>query len=158
MVTGTLIADPAHPEQAKLSVSIPVDSLDTHVALLNEHLLTKPEFFHAKQFPTITFKSTEVENISADKKHFDVVGTLTVNGIAKQVVLHTTLTKMGPHPLYDGAPAAGFIATASLKRSDFGMGADAPMVSDTLQVRITAEAIEASAYAKKMAEMKAQHP
>ncbi len=157
-VTGTLIADPDHPEKSSVSVTIPVKSIDTHVPLLNEHLLTKPEFFHAKQYPDITFKSTGISNISDNKKHFDVEGTLTVNGIAKPVVLHTTLTKMGPHPMYDNVPAAGFVATTTLKRSEFGMGAYAPAVSDTLKVRITAEAIESKAFAAKLEKMKAQKP
>jgi polyisoprenoid-binding protein YceI len=157
-VNGTLIADPDHPEQSSVSVTIPVDSIDTHVKLLDEHLLNKPEFFHPKQFPDITFKSTGISNISADKKHFDVTGTLTVNGIAKPVVLHTTLNKLGTQPLWNDAKAAGFTATTTLKRSDFGMDAYVPNVSDTLAVRITAEAIETKAYDAKMQQMQPAKP
>lgn len=151
-VTGTLNADAADPAKSSVSVTIPVASIDTHVALLNEHLLTKPGFFKAKQYPDITFKSTAIRNISADKTHFDVVGNLTVNGITKQVVLHAKVNKIGKQPLWGNAPAAGFNATTTLKRSWFGMGAYVPEVSDTLKVRITAEAIESKAYAKKMKE------
>tara|TARA_R110001606_G_scaffold83958_2_gene191240 strand:+ start:77814 stop:78482 length:669 start_codon:yes stop_codon:yes gene_type:complete len=150
-IRGTIKADPDAPENATLDVTIPVAGLDTHVPLLNEHLLNKPEFFKAEAHPNITFKSNQIRNISEDKKHFDVVGILTVNGISNQVVLATTVNKVGEHPMYDGAPAAGFNATTTIKRSDYGMKAYVPAVSDELQVRITAEAIDADAYAKKIA-------
>lgn len=148
-VTGTIHADNQDPSQSSVQVTIPVDSLDTHVPLLNEHLLNKPGFFKAKQYPDITFKSTAIRNVSADKKHFDLVGDLTVNGITHQTVLHATVNKVGPHPMYNGAKAAGFNATTTLKRSDYGMDAYVPVVSDQLDVRITAEAIQAKAFASK---------
>ncbi|MFP1678461.1 YceI family protein [Alloalcanivorax sp. C16-2] len=148
-ISGTLTADPDDPTDARVDVTIQVDSIDTHVPLLNEHLLNKPEFFKAKEHPTITFKSTGIRNVADDRQSFDLVGDLTVNGITKQVVLDATVNKVGEHPMYDGAPAAGFNATTTLKRSDFGMDAYVPAVSDELDVRITVEAVEADAFAKK---------
>jgi len=148
-ISGTLTADPDDPTAARVDVTIPVDSVDTHVPALNDHLLNKPEFFKAKEHPTITFKSTGVRNVAGDRQSFELVGDLTVNGITKQVVLDTTVNKVGKHPMYDGAAAAGFNATTTLKRSDFGMDAYVPAVSDELDVRITVEAVEADAFAKK---------
>ncbi|MFP1683471.1 YceI family protein [Alloalcanivorax sp. C16-1] len=148
-ISGTVTADPDNPTDARVNVTIQVDSIDTHVPVLNEHLLNKPEFFKAKEHPTITFKSTGVRNVAKDKQSFELVGDLTVNGITKEVVLDTTVNKVGEHPMYDGAPAAGFNATTTLKRSDFGMDAYVPAVSDELDVRITVEAVEADAFAKK---------
>ncbi|GAA5136059.1 YceI family protein [Alloalcanivorax gelatiniphagus] len=148
-ISGTVTADPDNPTDARVNVTIQVDSIDTHVPALNDHLLNKPEFFKAKEHPTITFKSTGVRNVAKDKRSFELVGDLTVNGITKQVVLDTTVNKVGNHPMYDGAPAAGFNATTTLKRSDFGMDAYVPAVSDELDVRITVEAVEADAFAKK---------
>ncbi|MDX1803932.1 MAG: YceI family protein [Alcanivorax sp.] len=155
-VTGTIHADNTDPQQSSVAVSIPVKSLDTHVPLLDEHLLTKPEFFHPHKYPTITFKSSAIRNV--DRKHntFDLVGTLTVNGISKQEVLKASLNKRGHHPMWNNAPAVGFSAHATLKRSDFGMDAYVPAVSDTLDVNITVEAIESHAYAAKMKEMQQQ--
>jgi polyisoprenoid-binding protein YceI len=37
-------------------------------------------------------------------------------------------------------PAAGFDATTTIKRSDFGVGAYAPAVSDEVKISITMEA------------------
>lgn len=44
-------------------------------------------------------------------------------------------------------PSLGFDATAHFKRSDFGRTAFMPAVSDEILVHITAEAIEAQAFA-----------
>ncbi|EKF73160.1 hypothetical protein A11A3_15197 [Alcanivorax hongdengensis A-11-3] len=153
-VTGSIRADNDSPEKSSVEVTIPVKSLDTHVALLDEHLLSKPEFFHPKKYPNITFKSTGIINVDKKDNEFDLVGTLTVNGISRQVVLESELNKRGKHPMWDNAPAVGFEAETTLKRSDFGMDAYVPMVSDKLDVTITVEAIEADAYAAKMAERK----
>ncbi|KCV32080.1 YceI-like domain protein, partial [Bordetella bronchiseptica 00-P-2730] len=42
-------------------------------------------------------------------------------------------------------PAIGFDATTTLKRSDFGVDAFAPDVSDEVQLRITIEAVAEAA-------------
>jgi len=67
-----------------------------------------------------------------------VTGDLTAHGVTKSVVLNATLNKVGPHPMTK-AQAIGFDATGTLKRSDFGVGAYVPMVSDEIQLRITTE-------------------
>ena len=151
-VTGTIDGDQEHPEKSKVHVVIPLRSLDTYVPALNEHLLDSGAFFKTKQYPDITFDSTAMTHIDEQARTFDLEGILTVNGISKPVVLHAHANKIGPHPFYNNAPAAGFDATTTLKRSDFGVGAYVPLVSDALKVTITVEAIESKAYAKKMAE------
>ncbi|KAF0809745.1 hypothetical protein A167_01561 [Alcanivorax sp. S71-1-4] len=148
-VTGTVYVNEAHPEQSRVDVTIPVRSVHTHVPLLDEHLLTKPEFFKADEHPTITFRSTGIRNADREEQEFDLVGVLTVNGISKEVVLDTEVNKVGEHPMWDNARAIGLSAETTIKRSDFGMGAYAPAVSDEMDVRITLEGIEASAFAKK---------
>lgn len=147
-VTGTIYVNEQHPEKSRVDVSIPVASIHTHVPLLDEHLLTQPDFFKVEEHPTITFRSTGIRNVDRDDEEFDLVGVLTVNGISKEVVLETSVNKVGQHPMWDNARAIGLEAETTLKRSDFGMGAFAPAVSDELEVRIELEAIEASAFAK----------
>jgi polyisoprenoid-binding protein YceI len=61
-----------------------------------------------------------------------------VHGVTRTVVLAATLNKVGPHPM-SKAQAIGFDATTRIKRSDFGVGAYVPNVSDELTVRITTE-------------------
>lgn len=132
---GTLVFDEQHPANSSVEVTLPLARLDTHVSALDEHL-KKPDFLNADQYPVVTFKSTEVQPLGGNK--FKVTGNLTVHGVTRPVVLDATLNKVGPHPMTK-APSIGFDATASIKRSDFGVGAYVPNVSDELSIRITTE-------------------
>jgi polyisoprenoid-binding protein YceI len=132
---GTLVFDEQHPAQSSVQVTLPLARLDTHVPALDEHL-KKPDFLDAGKYPTVTFKSTAVQPLGGNK--FKVTGNLTVHGVTRPVVLDATLYKIGPHPM-SKAQSIGFDATASLKRSDFGVGAYVPSVSDDITIRITTE-------------------
>jgi len=132
---GTLVFDEQHPANSSVEVTLPLARLDTHVPALDEHL-KKPDFLNADQYPVATFKSTEVQPLGDNK--FKVTGNLTVHGVTRPVVLDATLNRVGPHPMTKAA-SIGFDATASIKRSDFGVGAYVPNVSDELNVRITTE-------------------
>jgi Uncharacterized conserved protein len=132
---GTLVFDEQHPANSSVEVTLPLARLDTHVPALDGHL-KKADFLDADQYPTATFKSTAVQPLGDNK--FKVTGNLTVHGVTRPVVLDATLNKIGPHPMTK-APSIGFDATASIKRSDFGVGAYVPNVSDELSIRITTE-------------------
>jgi polyisoprenoid-binding protein YceI len=132
---GTLVFDEQHPAQSRVEVTLPLAQLDTHVPDLDKHL-KKADFFDADKYPVVTFKSTAVQALGDHK--FKVTGNLTVHGVTRPVVLDATLNKVGPHPMTK-APSIGFDATASLKRSDFGVGAYVPSVSDEITIRITTE-------------------
>jgi len=132
---GTLVFDEKNPAQSTVEVTLPLADLDTHVGKLDEHL-KKPDFFDAEKYPAVTFKSTKVQALGGHK--FKVTGDLTVHGVTKPVVLDATLNRVGPHPM-SKSQSIGFDATASIKRSDFGVGAYVPNVSDEIKIRITTE-------------------
>lgn len=132
---GTLVFDPQHPAQAKLDVSLPLSALDTHVPALDAHL-KEADFFDAGKYPTITYRSTAVQPLGHDR--FKVTGDLTVHGVTRPVVLEATLNRIGIHPM-SKAPSIGFDATGTLKRSQFGIGAYVPNVSDEITLHITTE-------------------
>ena len=151
-VTGIIQGDQDNPEKSSVDVSIAVNSLDTYVPVLDDRLLNSGDYLKTKEFPTITFKSTGMTDVDKVKRTFKLQGVLTVNGISKPVVLNARANLVAGDLFYDGAPAAGFDASTTLIRSDYGMGKFAPMVSDELAVTITVEAIESKMYAKKQAE------
>lgn len=132
---GTLVFDEQHPANSSVEVTLPLDLLDTHVPALDEHL-KKPDFLDAGKYPVVTFKSTQVQPLGGNK--FKVTGNLTVHGVTRPVTLNTTLNKVGPHPM-SKAQSIGFDATAVIKRSDFGVGAYVPNVSDLINIHITTE-------------------
>lgn len=153
-VSGTIQGNQDHPELSTVTITMPVKSLDTFVPLLNQHLIESGEFFKSKEFPDVTFKSTGMRDVNRDAGTFKLVGNLTVNGITKEEVLDVKLNKAGPHPFYGDALAAGFNATTTVKRSDFGIDKYVPAVSDELAVRISLEAIESEGYKAAMERMK----
>jgi polyisoprenoid-binding protein YceI len=134
---GTITYDPANVGTSKVEVTIPLSGLDSRMEKFDEHLLSA-DFFDAEKFPNITFKSTKVE--AAGDKKLRVFGDLTIKGVTKQVVLDTTINKIGEQPMAKRA-AAGFDAVTTIKRSDFGVDKYAPNVSDAVTLRITTEAV-----------------
>jgi polyisoprenoid-binding protein YceI len=136
-VDGFITYDPAKVGESKVEVTIPLSGLNSHVGDFDDHLRSD-DFFDAANHPNITFKSTSVK--SAGKDRLTVVGDLTIKGITKPVTLAVTINKLGVQPMAK-RDAAGFEATTTIKRSDFGVGKYAPNVSDDVKISITTEAI-----------------
>lgn len=132
--TGTLTLDKANPANSKVSVTFQIANLRTGVAKLDEHLL-KPDFFDAAKFPTATFVSTSVKPEGANGA--EITGNLTLHGVTKPVMLDTQFYGVGPNPMTK-KENIGFVATGTIKRSDFGMGAFVPLVSDAIELKVIA--------------------
>jgi polyisoprenoid-binding protein YceI len=140
-VSGELVYDAADPAKSSVSVAIPVDALSTGVPELDKDL-KGPNFFDQAQFPNITFKSTRVEKAGGDA--LTVTGDLTLHGVTRPVTLAVKLLKSGEHPMKK-VPMLGFDATATLKRSEFGIERLTPMVSDDVDIHIAIEATQPAA-------------
>jgi polyisoprenoid-binding protein YceI len=143
LVEGTLDFDPADPARSSVMVTIPLGAMSTGVPDLNDDFRST-DFFDFAKFPAATFKSSKVEKGAAPDK-LKVAGELTVHGVTKPVALDVTINKIGTNPR-NNVPTVGFEATATLKRSDFGLGLYVPQVSDEIRIHITAEAAEKNAY------------
>lgn len=133
---GEIVFDRDAPEVSSVAVSIPVDKLFTGWDERDQTFLSG-DFFGADQNDRVTFASTAIEVTGETTGR--ITGDLTVNGVTRPVVLETTLTREGPHPV-EGRDWLGFTAETVLKRSDFDMGAFAPFISDDVTVRISVEA------------------
>ena len=144
-IEGTISYDAADPLQSSVDVRIAVDSINSHVKKFDEHLKSA-DFFDAEKFPTATFKSTRIASGSA-KDTYKVTGDLSIHGVTREVTLDAKLNRAAPHPM-SKAPTIGFDGSVTIKRSDFGMGAYVPNVSDEVRIQITTEA----SVAKKQAE------
>ena len=137
-VDGTLVYNAENVGKSSVQVTLPLSGLNSFTAKFDEHLKSG-DFFDAAKFPTATFKSTKVAAAGTNK--LSVTGDLTIKGITKPVVLAVTLNGAGPHPMKK-VPALGFDASTTIKRSDFGLGAYVPNVSDEVKIRITTEALQ----------------
>jgi len=134
---GTIVYDADKVSASSVQVTLPLTGLSALAADFYDHL-TGDKWFDAAKFPAATFKSTKVE--AAGEGKLKVTGDLTVKGVTKPVVLNVTLNKAGEQPMAKRA-AIGFDATATVQRSDFGLGAYVPNVSDEVELRITTEAV-----------------
>ncbi|MBB4630642.1 YceI family protein [Sphingosinicella soli] len=131
--TGTLTLDPAKPQSAVVSLTIPIDQVATTSEKLNEHLKSA-DFFDTAKFPNATFKSTSVVVTGLSAK---ITGDLTIKGITKPVVLDARFSGAGPNPM-SKIETVGFEAQTSIKRSDYGITYALPVLGDEITLNITA--------------------
>jgi len=143
-VEGALRIDEADPAASSVSASIDVATVATGVEQRDQHLRSG-DFFGAEEFPRMTFASTRVER--RDGERWRVTGDLTVRDVTKQVVLETESEGRGQD--MDGKERAGFTATTTLNRKDFGLTWNALLetggvaVGDTVKITLGIEAIRA---------------
>ncbi len=138
-VTGTVILDDAHPENSRVDARVNIADIVTGLPELDKHLKSKL-FFDADQFPTASFVSQQVKITS--KTSATVKGMLTIHGVSKPVTLKVVMNKVGKNTITDKL-TAGFSATTTIKRSDFGINAFLPDVADEVKIDIGAEANKA---------------
>ncbi|WGI20285.1 YceI family protein [Amylibacter sp. IMCC11727] len=136
---GEIMFDEADPAASSVSVSMPLSSMFTGWEARTGHFMS-PDFFDAKGDEVVSFTSTGIE-VTGDKTAV-ITGDLSLNGVTKSVALDAVLNKADTHPMANKA-WLGFDATTTLLRSDFGLGAFAPAVSDEVEVKISIEAAAA---------------
>jgi polyisoprenoid-binding protein YceI len=140
---GVVNFNPTNPATSTVDVTIPLKGIQTGVKKLDEHLLTSREFFNPEAHPDITFKSVSVT--PTGQRTAEVTGELSMNGIARPVVLDVIWNFSGEHPLssinptYSGVYASGFSAKTQIRRSDWGLTRTIPFVSDEIRITIETE-------------------
>ena len=135
---GTLLFDEDDWSSARLQVEVPLARLDLGDAKWNQATLAR-NLLDGERFPTARFVSARVEPV--DPRHARVIGALTVRGVTREVVLEVTLNAVKRHPLPPFRRTAGFSATTTLSRRDFGISAWPSMIGDKVDLRIEAEAV-----------------
>lgn len=111
--------------------TIQAASVDTNHEARDKHLRS-PDFLDVKQFPTLTFKSTSFDGE-------DLVGDLTLHGVTKEVTFEVETVGEGEDPW--GGYRAGFEASTTIKRSDFGVSYFIPGVTDETEIDVYIEGI-----------------
>ena len=133
---GRIEFDKNDPANSSVSVSFPVRTMLTGWEGRFQHFMA-PDFFDAADDELVSFTSTAIE-VTGETTAV-ITGDLTLNGVTQEVALDAVLNAMGNNPLAN-KEWAGFNATTTLLRSDYGLGAFAPMVSDEVDVVISIEA------------------
>jgi len=130
-VTGTLSLDPKAPNNAKVSVEVPVNTIKSSIAKLDEEFLSAM-FFDTAKFPTAKFESTSVTVNGTNAK---IAGNLTIHGVTKPATIDASFVAAGKNPMSQ-KETVGFKGRTTIKRSDFGLGMAVPMVADEVTLDI----------------------
>jgi polyisoprenoid-binding protein YceI len=137
-VSGALSFNPGAPEKSSVSVSIDTGSASVMSSELMGEIVG-PSVFDSANFPTATFVSTSVERTGPTTGK--MTGDMTIHGVKKPVTFDVTFNGGLPSPMGNPAYDIGFHATATIKRSDFGL--DKMMWSSAVgdDVKLTIEAL-----------------
>ncbi|MEP7183627.1 MAG: YceI family protein [Betaproteobacteria bacterium] len=136
-VAGKVTLDRA-AKKGTVDITIDAASVRSYDARLDA-ILKGERFFNVEKFPIITFKSSSVR-FDGDRVT-GVDGELTMVGVTKPVTLKIADFKCGADP-FRQRPMCGANATATIKRSDWGMinGLQIGNPADEVTLRIPVEA------------------
>lgn len=135
--SGKLSIDETDISKSAIEFEVKTASVDTANEKRDQHLRS-PDFFSAKQFPVITFKSTKVSMKEGEENMLEVTGDLELLGVKKSITVDVEITGKGKGR--QGESLIGFESIFMIKRSEFGMTYGAGAVSDDIRLTVTIEA------------------
>ena len=148
-----LVFDPAAPETSSLSftanplaveTNYPGDykagHADSQWESWNEDVSRDAKWLNADAFPEITFVATDIE------KTGDLTGTvtgdLTLLGVTKPVTLDVSYGGVANPPWFGERDVIGFTASTTIQRSEHGMAAYIPNITDEVRVEFSGEFLQ----------------
>jgi len=124
-----------------VTATIDATTIDTGAAQRDAHVRS-PDFFDVENHPTWTFRSTAVR---PDGDRYLLDGKLTIKGVTRPVTLELEANGFGPDAY--GGTRAGFSASTTINRSDFGVDIAMPLdgggvaVSEKVQINLEIEGV-----------------
>ena len=116
-ITGVLTLDENDLAGSRVEATIDASTINTREAQRDAHLKSA-DFFDVEQFPTLSFRSTQVKRTGDDE--LAVTGDLTIHGVTRQVTFQVEgPTAAGKDPW--GNTRIGLSATTKINRRDFGL-------------------------------------
>ena len=149
-VRGVISFDPASPRAASVEVTIDAAGIWTGEPERDAHLRSA-DFLDVEHYPEIIFKGGQVELIGANETM--LTGDLTIRGVTRKVTVDVRYLGQWQTPWWENGTdkgpktRAGFLATTTIDRHDFGVNWNAPLeknglvVGNTVEITIDAEAI-----------------
>ena len=129
-----------NPLESRVDATVQMASVDTGDETRDNHLRTN-DFFDIENHPTMTFRTTSLE---PDGDDYKLNGDLTVRGVTKPVTFDLEVGGFGKDPW--GNTKAGFSATTTISRKDFGVEWNVPLetggviVGDKVTIELDIEA------------------
>jgi polyisoprenoid-binding protein YceI len=132
-VSGSFAVDSGNPAATRFELSAKVDSIDTDNPQRDQHLKS-PDFFNAKEFPVIRFKSKSAKTVDGG---YEVAGDLTLHGATKPLTIVLKGGRTAEFPR--GVHRTGYFAEFTIKRSDFGMDKMLEAIGNDIHVQLSFE-------------------
>lgn len=142
---GTIAFDGKNLAAGTVEFTVQAKSITTDNERRDGHLQS-PDFFAVDSFPTLTFKSKKIT--AGPDNSFKMTGDLTMRGVTKEVTFDCTFN--GTVEAFGGT-RAGFTATGTINRQDFGVSWSKALdngglvVSNEVKVNIELEVVKAKA-------------
>lgn len=143
-VAGTVRIDERDLARSQIDVTIDANSIESRDANRDAHLRS-PDFLDVAKYPTLTFRSTEIEE--GRDSALLVKGDLTIRGVTRPITL-TVESLTPPTKAPWGTTVRGVSATGKLNRKDFGLvwntvlEAGGVAVGDEVKLTIDAELVD----------------
>lgn len=140
---GTIRMTPDDLATLEAEATIQTQSITTNAQDRDEHLRSA-DFFEVDTYPTITFESTEVRDVSGNS--FTLVGELTMHGVTKTVELEGEFLGAGTDPW--GGTRVAFEAGTRINRKDFGLNwnqvleTGGVLVSEKVDITLEVQAVQ----------------
>jgi polyisoprenoid-binding protein YceI len=135
-IAGTVSFDSAAPAKSSVQLTIPVESLATRNPKRDQHLKS-PDFFNAKQFPILAFKSSKVEGTGSTYK---VTGDFSLHGVTKPITVEFKRGNDGKG--MTGEVRGGGETRFTIKRSDYGMTFMQDALGDDVNIILSLEGVK----------------
>jgi len=127
---------------SSVEATINAASVGTNDEKRDAHLRSA-DFFDVEHYPTLTFKSTNIERAAHDR--YRMTGDLTIHGVSRSVSMEVVYSGQAKDPY--GNLHAGFSAETTINRKDWGLGFNVTldtggfMVSEDVKIGLEIEAV-----------------
>jgi polyisoprenoid-binding protein YceI len=133
--SGRIDYVPENPSQSTVEASVDVKSVNTNNAKRDDHL-RGVDFFNVTKYPLAEFKSKSW--VKTAENQFDVLGDLTINEITKSVLFKVSY--LGAQTTANKT-VAGWSATATISRKDFGVSYGAGAIGDEVILNLELQTV-----------------
>lgn len=127
--SGSVLSDKPDFSDAKIEITIDVNSINTEAPQRDAHLKSA-DFFDVAKFPAIVFKSKKLT--AAGKNKYKLTGDITMHGVTKEIVLDVIYKGTVVDPYKN--TKAGFKLSGTLNRNDFGLSWNGKLASGEILV------------------------
>ena len=140
--SGKVYFDPAHPDKSRCEFAVKVNSIHTNIGKRDNHLRSS-DFFDAKKYPLMTFKSSSVTPAGDNK--YRLAGQLTIKDVTQDISVDLIYKGQTAHPFKKNQVVAGFETRFSIDRLAYNVGSgnlyDMGMLAKEVDILVSMELV-----------------